>query len=254
MIVNLLPGSAGAITGPDNVCDGQTGVNYSVMPVSDATSYVWSVPAGATIVSGNSTTDIMVNFTPGASSGPITVYGSNACGNGVPSPDLDVTVNPIPPTPVVTAIGQELHSSAPAGNQWYNNGFLIPGATGQDYYATQTGWYSTIVTLNGCSSDTSNSVYVTGVGIDEKPTAENFVVYPVPNNGCFTISVSLPSEETYNITIYNNLGGQVWQLRDVRIKGKYEKVIDLRPVSSGKYMIVFSGMNDRVVCKILVQK
>jgi hypothetical protein len=254
MIINLLPGAAGTISGPIDVCDGETGVNYSVAPIPDALSYTWSVPPGATIVAGNNTPDITVDFSPGANSGVITVFGTNACGNGPVSPDLLVTVNPIPPTPIVTASGQDLHSSAPSGNQWYYNGSVIPGATGQDYFATQSGWYWTIVTLNNCSSDTSNHVYISGVSIEEKTAGANFMVYPVPNNGCFTVSITLPSEDIYNIIIYNDLGAQIFQLRDVRVKKELRKVIDLRPLPNGKYLIVFSGIERRVVSKILVQK
>jgi hypothetical protein len=254
MFVNLLPGAAGTISGPSDVCDGESGVSYSVAPIPDAASYVWTLPPGATIVSGNNTPNITVDFSQGANSGSITVLGSNACGNGTLSPDFNVTVNPIPLTPVVTATGQDLQSSAPAGNQWYYNGVIIPGATGQNYFATQPGWYWTVVTLNTCSSDTSNHVYVAGVGIEEKPDGANFLVYPVPNNGCFTVSIKLPSEDTYNIIIYNNLGVQIYQLRDVKVREKFEKVIDLRPLPNGKYLIVFSGLERMVVSKILVQK
>jgi hypothetical protein len=254
MLVNLLPGAAGTISGPSDVCDGASGVNYSVATIPDAISYVWTVPPGATIVAGYSTPNITVDFSPGATSGTITVLGSNACGNGTLSPDFSVIVNPIPPAPVVTALGQDLQSNAPGGNHWYFDGAIIPGATGQNYFATQPGWYWAVVTLNACSSDTSNHVYVVGVGIEEKPADANFLVYPVPNNGYFTVSISLPSEETYNIIIYNNLGAQIYQLRDVKVRKKLEKVIDLRPLADGKYLIVFSGIERMAVRKILIQK
>jgi hypothetical protein len=254
MIVNAFPGAAGSITGPPDVCDGATGVNFSVTPIPDALSYVWSVPAGATITAGNNTPDITVDFSAGTNPGIVTVYGTNACGDGTISPTFNVTVNPIPPTPVVTENGQDLLSDAPAGNQWYYNGTAIPGATAQNYYATQPGCYWTAVTLNTCSSDTSNDVYIIGVGIDENPGSSSFLVYPVPNNGCFNVSMTIPSEDTYNIIIYNNLGENIYELRDIRVREKFEKMIDLRPLPDGKYLIVFSAIDRMVVRKILVQK
>jgi hypothetical protein len=50
--VDPVPGAAGAITGTASVCGGATGIAYFVAPVTGATAYVWTLPAGATIASG----------------------------------------------------------------------------------------------------------------------------------------------------------------------------------------------------------
>jgi len=92
--VSPLPGTAGTITGSAIVCQGQNNVNYSVPVISNATGYVWSVPAGANIVSGNNSNSITINFSSMASSGNISVYGTNDCGNGTVSSPYYVTVNP----------------------------------------------------------------------------------------------------------------------------------------------------------------
>lgn len=95
--VNPLPDNAGTIVGDDTVCQGQTGVIYSVPAVANADNgYIWNMPSGATIVSGNNTNSITVDFANNATSGVITVYGINDCGDGVVSADFDVTVNPLP--------------------------------------------------------------------------------------------------------------------------------------------------------------
>ena len=90
--VNPLPGPAGNISGPSVVNQGQTGVSYSVPIISNATSYVWTFPQGVTIVSGNNTNSIVVNFSANSASGIITVYGNNSCGYGVSSPVFPVTI------------------------------------------------------------------------------------------------------------------------------------------------------------------
>ena len=94
--VTALPGAAGTITGTAAACGGAEGIAYSVSPVADATAYVWSLPAGASIVSGEWTNAITVDFAPDASSGDITVYGNNVCGNGSLSPTFAVVVTPLP--------------------------------------------------------------------------------------------------------------------------------------------------------------
>ena len=78
------PSAAGTITGPTggNVCQGETGVNFSVNPINNATIYIWSLPPGATITEGANTSNITVSFSSNAESGNVTVYGFNECGNG----------------------------------------------------------------------------------------------------------------------------------------------------------------------------
>lgn len=92
--VNPLPDNAGVISGPDTVCQGETGVTYTVGPITDATNYIWSIPAGASIVQNN-TTSIVVDFTNSAISGNVSVYGTNSCGDGSSS-SFAVIVNPLP--------------------------------------------------------------------------------------------------------------------------------------------------------------
>ncbi|MFH1937338.1 MAG: T9SS type A sorting domain-containing protein, partial [Bacteroidota bacterium] len=77
-----LPGPAGDISGNDTVCINHTGYPYSVAEITDATTYIWTLPAGTTIASGQGTHEITVDFGPTALSGDIAVYGDNDCGNG----------------------------------------------------------------------------------------------------------------------------------------------------------------------------
>ncbi|MEN6351962.1 MAG: hypothetical protein ABFD02_00770, partial [Bacteroidales bacterium] len=91
--VNPLPAAAGTITGLTTVCQGQTSVTYTVPAITNATSYIWTLPSGA---SGTSTTNsITVNFGTSAVSGNVTVKGTNSCDDGTSS-SLAVTVNPLP--------------------------------------------------------------------------------------------------------------------------------------------------------------
>jgi hypothetical protein len=252
--VNPLPALAGSITGPASVCAGATGVAYSVPSISGATSYVWTVPAGATITSGGTTRNIVVSFGPAAGTGVFTVLGTNTCGNGLASPNFNVTMNAIPSAPVVTAVGAVLTSSAPSGNQWYYEGTAIAGATGQTYtVVSNTGYYSCVVTINGCSSPISNKVWVVVTGQQELQNS-NFSVYPVPSDGRFTVSITSPVQETYSIMVYNQVGAKIFELGDVQVNGTFEKQIDLRPVSTGVYSVVFLNNEHKVVKRVLVNK
>ncbi len=94
--VGSVPGNAGAISGPQAVCRGDETHAYSVVPVTNATGYTWTVPAGATLVSGFNTNAITVKFGSQASSGEVMVYAFNECGNGAAAPPLNVVVNEPP--------------------------------------------------------------------------------------------------------------------------------------------------------------
>lgn len=256
--VNQLPAAAGPITGTPVLCAGTTGVAYSVAVIQNAVSYVWSLPAGGTIASGNLTNNITVDFASNATSGNITVVGNNICGDGAVSPPFAVTVNPIPPTPTITQNGAVLTSDATSGNQWYfaptpaGPFTAIPGATGQFYSVTQLGAYYDIVTLNGCSSGQSNMIiYVEGIPGVSEPYV---VIYPIPNDGIFNISINTPSPESYTISILNNLGVKIREIKNVTVTNTSEQVIDLRPVPSGVYTVIIQNSQYRIVRKILVGK
>ena len=76
------PGAAGPISGSPGACRGETLV-YSIAPVSGATMYTWTLPAGAT---GSSTSEsITVTFSALYGGGFICVTPENVCGSGTMS-------------------------------------------------------------------------------------------------------------------------------------------------------------------------
>lgn len=91
--VNNVPGAPGTISGQATVCENATNITYSISAVASATGYTWTVPAGASIVSGQNTPSITVNF--GTTSGNVTVTASNSCGAGAAN-SLAITVNTLP--------------------------------------------------------------------------------------------------------------------------------------------------------------
>jgi hypothetical protein len=109
--------------------------------------------------------------------------------------------------PTITLNGSILHSNTTSGNQWYNQTGLLNGATSQDYTPTANGNYYVIVSNNGCSSDTSNVITITTVGINVISFFNDISIYPNPANDNITIeNTSLNNNKDAMISIYKIQG------------------------------------------------
>jgi hypothetical protein len=184
VVGTFLPDSAVSISGLTSVCQGNT-INYSTPMITNADSYSWTLPIGAT---GNSSTNsINVNYGMNSISGEITVKGSNNCGTGQQK-SLAINVFTTPSTPLISLTGDSLTSNVQYGNQWYNlTSGIIPGADAQSYKPIQSGTYFDIVNLIGCPSDTSIMIYFNYTGINQLNNKINIQILPNPNSGNFVV-------------------------------------------------------------------
>ncbi len=161
----------GPISGSTTVCPSQTGLTYSIAPVPGATTYSWTMPAGATLVSGQGTTSIIVDF--GTTSGSICVIAGNACGSSSQTCVLvNVTQTPSSAftwTPLSPSIGQSTTftpSISGATYSWtFQNG--TPATSNLQNPAVvwnAQGTYdaSLTISLNGCTSSSTTQQIVVG--------------------------------------------------------------------------------------------
>lgn len=234
---NLSVPAAGLITGPEQVCMGDTAQLYFTDSIPRATSYEWTIPPGAVITAGQGTKAITVDYPAGASSGPVQVYGMNGCGNGSSSPELEVIVHPIPPAPAISFANDTLYSASAEGNQWYRNNTMIAGATGAWFVPELTGYYISKVTLQGCSSDSSNSIYVLITAIGQSD-GRKWTICPNPNNGVFNLVVSVPGQELFSLKAYNNVGIQIAERKNLLLYNAEALRLDIRPQPDGIYYLM----------------
>ena len=207
LTVNTLPSTSGLIIGETEICQGQNTVTYTALSINNATSYVWTLPAGAT---GTSTTNrITVNYLSSAVSGNITIRGRNLYGDGAIS-TLVIGVNAKPSKPIITQNGPILHSDAINGNQWYNQYGLINIASNQDYTVSVTGDYYVIVTLLGCSSDASNIINVMTTAIEVTENNKSIKIYPNPVSNELIIEIE-GNNRKVNFEILNLIGQVVFK-------------------------------------------
>ncbi|MBC7696056.1 MAG: gliding motility-associated C-terminal domain-containing protein [Burkholderiales bacterium] len=167
----------GAISGLNTFCPGVAQV-FSIPAVSNASSYVWSVPAGWTINSGQGSTSI--NATPG-SAGNICVYASNLCGNSA-STCLSTVLNTTSSAP--TSVSSSVSSVCGSGttNLTVNGGSLGTGANWNWYAGGCGGAVIGSGTSISVSASSTTTYFVNAVGSCNTTACASvqFVVNPIP--------------------------------------------------------------------------
>ncbi|PCJ27203.1 MAG: hypothetical protein COA97_04355 [Flavobacteriales bacterium] len=187
------PAAIPSVTGTTTVCLGDT-VIYTAPAQTGAVSYNWTVPAGATINSGQNTTTASViwNTAPG---GQVCVDWTDGCGTS-PQTCISVTVNQGPTT------------TTPA-NATYCNGDAVPIGTFTSSPAGGTfTWTNSDPTIGLAASGTGNApaftaintsgsvitaiitVSATAGGCPGPDTTYTITVNPTP-------TVTLPANATY---------------------------------------------------------
>ena len=220
IVITALPGTPGTLTGSNSVCQGQNGLVYSVPSISAATGYNWSLPSGATITSGLNTNAIQINYSTSATSGNITVVGTNGCGNGPVSSSFVVTVNPLPgaagsisgPTSVCQGQNSVSYSVAAIANATSYNWTLPIGAS------IVAGNNTNSITVNFSESASGGGVGVTGVNACGNGTSTMLPisVNPLPlAAGSITGTTNLcagTNSVSYSVPSITNATGYVWTL------------------------------------------
>jgi len=221
-----LPNNPSNITGNTIVCQGTNNI-YTIIPIENATSYLWTFPAGIT---GNSNSyNISLDFSNLAFSGYISANGMNPCGIGIPA-YLYVNVIEMPNTPEIILLDSILHSNYETGNQWYNQNGLIQGATNQDYAFTANGSYYVIVTINDCNSEPSNTISIGNVSILNFDENENCFIYPNPFSNSLNIDSKINTP--IDIELVNSIGQLIYKENNI-----IQTTIQTQSIAPGLYFV-----------------
>jgi len=264
--VNAYPGAAGVITGTTVVCTPGNNLIYSVPANPNAKTYLWSVPAGGIIISGQGSNSITVNFDSTTHSDSIRVHAVNDCASGKSS-GFAIVVTPKPgaagaisgPDTFTQGSTGETFSVAPIDNAtsytWtFPTGGSIVSGLGTNSVTVS---FSSNANPGGVTVFGSN---VCGQGASSASLAltipdKTFKIYPVPSNGIFTAAITFPHEETFTINIYDHLGAKVMEITDAKtVGGFYSKVINLDYLANGLYFVEFTNSTFREVRKLLISR
>ena len=186
------------------VCKTETASVFSTNPDPDNTSYTWTVPTGAIIVSGQGTSSITVNFT-GTNVGiyQVSVTAINTCGTSttttqavyVKAPAISAYADP-----VCSGSNLQLYVYGGLTNSWTGpNSFISSSSTPVIYNATaaaQNGTYTVTTTdAGGCSAIT-----VVTVAVNTTPTITSAIISSTcgNSNGSITLTPTGGSGFTYS--------------------------------------------------------
>ena len=176
----IAPSSIDSIAGSKEYCEGTSSASFSIAEDVTAEEYQWILPAGVSVVGDSNTNAITVDLSSLSADAIVKVYKSNLVGNS-DTASLNIIINPVPATPVITIDGNKLSSSNLQGNQWYNQDGLIADSTGISFNCTVSGDYSVITTSEeGCSSEVSNTVNLIVTNINKLGSETFFNIYPNP--------------------------------------------------------------------------
>lgn len=212
------------ITPPvQSICSGGT-TNIQLASNIAGTTFSWSpmlisgsLTTGFSSGTGPQIAQTIVN-TSGAPSVVQYTIAANASGCSNTQNTIDITINPIPATPVITAGGPTsfclggsvvLTSTITTSYQWLLDGNPIPGATGRNHTANAGGNYTvTVSDVNGCSA-TSGPLTVT---ITPTPAISNLTT-SVCSGATLTVSPvngtdgTVPAGTTYSWPVPVVTGG-----------------------------------------------
>jgi hypothetical protein len=168
-----------------------------------------------------------------------------------PRVPLTVTVNPIPPVPLISINGTTLSSSASSGNQWYQDGNPINGATNQSYNVTQNGNYFVAVTVNGCTSY-SDTIFASSL----RENAEVFSLvelFPNPVSGNqISLNLHVKSKSLVSLRLTDAIG-KTLQVKNLGIiQGIITEHISVAELSSGIYYLEMMADENKITKKISV--
>jgi len=181
---------------------------------------------------------------------PYSVTDANC--NGITFGSAVFILNQIPDPPVIIQNGTKLESNVNQGNHWYLEGSPIQGATEATYFPIITGNYSDIVTVNSCSSDTSNKIYFIYTEIKEVQ-AERFFISPNPVSRVLKISNLLPDAGLIDIVLLTMEGKVVKEISGFQSAITGELLLDLQGLAPGVYLLQLNTKNDRAVKKLIIR-
>lgn len=157
--------------------------------------------------------------------------------------------------PQITQNGVNLTANFNNGNQWYLNGLLIQGATGQTYQPKVSGTYRVdVTTAAGCISQSADFNFT--LPSTESPLTDiNLIIYPVPTNNVLNLSFELYERGDLQYSVWNSAGQLMYQNTSaISLFGKYNSSINTSNMASGNYVLRIKAGSKSYSKKFVITK
>jgi len=265
------PSTPGNISGPTDGLCGATNVTYSVNSLSGVNSYIWTVPAGATIVGNATGNSIVVNFSNvSVASGNITVAAINGCGTGN-ARSLAVKFAPGRPgsingaTTVCTGSSKNYSISTVQGATSYI--WTVPGGatitSGQGsksisvVHATvpSTNGIITVKASNACATSTARVLSVNNIVCPRNGEfgSISMIAYPNPAHDVLNVEFTSESDETAIVKMIDAAGRLIYTESFNATSGANRKSIQVADFAKGIYLIQVEMNNQIEKLRVIVE-
>jgi hypothetical protein len=223
--------------GPLVFCEGE---NVLLSTAANQGGYLWEGTNGT-----NPTTVVW-------DSGDYFVTVTNAFGCVGVSNSVTVDVTPMDEA-FINENGNQLTVDPPgSGYQWFLNGDPIPGATGIDYDAIQSGNYHVeYIGPNGCPTSTYVLEFTLQTGVEEYSIFDVLDLYPNPGKGQFTIRGLLPTMEDVTIELTNMLGQTLQPAVILNNTNDFTQPLDISKYANGLYFIRIQAADSSVTVRYI---
>ena len=138
--------------------------------------------------------------------------------------------------PIITQNSGILSSNFTTGNQWYESGEILTGATGQTYTPVTSGVFKLLVTLNtGCTDTSASFVYV----VPPKTGANDIslAIYPVPANTVLKVFFTAKANSNLTMSLINSVGETVFKNNQQIPAGNFGTALNVSNYPPGTYIL-----------------
>ncbi|MFN0189828.1 MAG: PKD domain-containing protein [Bacteroidia bacterium] len=266
LFVRAKPTTPALINGlTESVCAGSTNVAYNIAPVNGATTYNWIIPPNTTLVSGQGTLTVFINFDSGFKSGTLKVSASNSCGS---SGYKSITIRSVPKMPDLI-----LGLTSVCANQpgvLYSTGPVIGAVnftwnvpTGATFIGQTTpsimvdfgvvGGLIKVKANNTCGSSAFRTLTVAMTCrefLAQQKSEWDVTIYPNPSSSYFTLDVNAANNSEVVLIISDLAGREVKRIENINASSSIQFGDEL---PSGVYLVKIKVGGKSKMIKLIKQ-